>query len=456
MYLGLYKRIGGENKMDIDKLNPYALAMAKDLMRVRVGLPLLSALASVHYKMASITSQMHIKFNIRGGYRDATASIYYLLLLNSGGGKNSSLGLLDRWFFEDAYSKIKDTIYPYYKQLALERLAELEIKRDIHNWVKKVDNATMSGLLALAESYTLCKFGGINVEVDEIGNAITSKAELFDMLLTPFDNGEFPPTAKRTDPNAMDIDGIPVNLYCFGNKVRLLNGDSTEKAFLHYLDEGYGRRFIFVDDTSEELEQTPEQYLRDMDFSEQTRIDRRGDRVRIASLVSSKKFGKVLELDNDARYKYAVIKAESDIYIKNNKDASPAVSADVRERFFKTAKLASIYAFFDDSDVVKGCHMEQAYEVIKESSEVLARVRKVRPTHDRLLSALLLEPKPVTSQHMLQYSFINSTYTKKINEYIDLAKQLSSELGYEWDEHIKAGVTYYTVIKEQKTIKDIF
>lgn len=442
--------------MDISKLNPVAYAMAKDLMKVRIGLPLSSALASVHYKMASITSQMHIKFNIRGGYKDATASIYYLLLLNSGGGKNSSLGLLDRWFFEDAYNKIKDTIYPYYKQLAMDRLEALDIKRDIHNWVKKVDNATISGLLALAESYTMCKFGGINIEVDEIGTAIIAKAELFEMLLTPFDNGEFPPTAKRTDPNAMDIDGIPVNLYCFGNKVRLLNGDATEKAFIHNLDEGYGRRFIFVDDNSEDREQSPEEILKDMDVSERTRVERHSDRVRIANLVSSKKFGKVLDLDDEARYQYAVIKAESDNYIRNNKGISPAVSADIRERFFKTAKLASIYAFFDDSDVVKGCHIEQAYEIIKESSRVLSNVRKIRPTHDRLLEALLMESKPVTSQHMLQYSFINSGYTKKINEYIDLAKQLASELGYEWDEHIKSGVTYYTVIKEQQSVKDLF
>lgn len=442
--------------MDISKLNPVAYAMAKDLMKVRIGLPLSSALASVHYKMASITSQMHIKFNIRGGYKDATASIYYLLLLNSGGGKNSSLGLLDRWFFEDAYNKIKDTIYPYYKQLAMDRLEALDIKRDIHNWVKKVDNATISGLLALAESYTMCKFGGINIEVDEIGTAIIAKAELFEMLLTPFDNGEFPPTAKRTDPNAMDIDGIPVNLYCFGNKVRLLNGDATEKAFIHNLDEGYGRRFIFVDDNSEDREQSPEEILKDMDVSERTRVERHSDRVRIANLVSSKKFGKVLDLDDEARYQYAVIKAESDNYIRNNKGISPAVSADIRERFFKTAKLASIYAFFDDSDVVKGCHIEQAYEVIKESSRVLSNVRKIRPTHDRLLEALLMESKPVTSQHMLQYSFINSGYTKKINEYIDLAKQLASELGYDWDEHIKSGVTYYTVIKEQQSVKDLF
>ena len=275
--------------IDISKLNPLAYGMAKDLMSVRMGLPLTSALAAVHYKMASITSQMHIRFNIRGGYKDATASIYHILLLNSGGGKNSSLNILDRWFFEDAYAKIQNIIYPYYKQIALDELERKDIKRDIHNWVKKLDDATTSGLLAYAESFTLCRFGGINIEVDELGTTMVSKADLFKMMLKPFDNGEFSPTAKRSDANAMDIDGIPVNLYCFGNKVRLLSGDETEHTFIKLLDEGYGRRCIFVDDQSEDREQTASEILRDMDISEQLRIEKHSDRVRIASLVSSKK-----------------------------------------------------------------------------------------------------------------------------------------------------------------------
>jgi hypothetical protein len=62
----------------------------------------------------------------------------------------------------------------------------------------------------------------------------------------------------------------------------------------------------------------------------------------------------------------------------------------------------------------------------------------------------LLESKPVTSQTMLGYSFINSSWSRKVLEYIDLAKQLSSERGYNWDETTKGGVVYYTVIDEKE------
>lgn len=441
--------------MDESKLNGLALKIAKDLMKVRTGLPLAPAIASVNYKLSNIASQMHIKVDTKSGYQPTPVNTYTLVLLNSGGGKNSSLGLLDRWFFGDAFTKIRDKIYPMYKEKALKELEDKGNDRSIHNWVQSVSNATVSGMFAYAESFRLCGFGSLNVEIDEIGNAVSSKAELFEMLLTPYDNGDFQPVAKRSDTDSMDITGLPVNLYSFGNKVRLFNGDNTERSFIHLIDEGYGRRFIFVDDNSISKVKTPKEIMNEMELSETTRNNRQSDREYIASLITSRNFNKVLEMDYEALYQYAVIKSESDAYIEANKGLLPAVQADISERYFKTAKLAGVYAFFDGSNVVTGKHMEQAYEVIKESSKVLEELRRVKPLHDRLLEAIVRESKPVTSQHMLAYPFINNTWTKKILEIIDLAKQLASERGYEWDEHTKGGVVYYTVSKTQ-TERELF
>ena len=189
--------------------------------------------------------------------------------LNETGGKNSSLGLMDRIFFGDAFDLIRSKVYPFYKQKAIDWLEEIGIDRDLHNWTQSISNATVSGMFAYAESYHLAKFGSLNVEIDEIGNAVTSKAELFENLLTPYDNGDFQPVAKRTDANALDITGLPVNLYCFGNKVRLLNGDNTETAFMHLIDEGYGRRFLFVDDTSTPRVKKPEEIMAEMKIAEE-------------------------------------------------------------------------------------------------------------------------------------------------------------------------------------------
>jgi hypothetical protein len=97
--------------------------------------------------------------------------------------------------------------------------------------------------------------------------------------------------------------------------------------------------------------------------------------------------------------------------------------------------------------------MYEALEVIEESSLVLRELRKIRPKHERLLESMLLEENPITSSHMLSYPFIPNTWTKKIVEYIDLAKELSSERGYIWKSMARKGVEYYEVsISDKKTI----
>ena len=338
--------------MNESKLNPRALSMAKDLMKVRHGLPLASAMGAVNYKMSNIASQMQVRVNTMSGYQPATVNTYTLLLLESGGGKNSSLGLLDRFFFGDTFQKIKENTYPYFKEQAYRKLEEQGNEREIHGWVQSISNATVSGMFAYAESFSLVGFGSLNIEIDEVGNAVTSKAELLENLLTPFDNGDFQPVAKRTDANAMDISGLPVNLYSFGNKVRLFNGDSTEVAFLQLLDEGYGRRFIFIDDASKPKNKTPKEILEEMKFSEEIRKDRAKDRAYIRSLINEGNFRKVLEFSDDAMMVYATIKAESDAIVNDTRGLEPAVVADLSERHFKTAKLAGVYAFLDGRDEV--------------------------------------------------------------------------------------------------------
>jgi hypothetical protein len=366
-------------------------------------------------------------------------------LASSGLGKNSSLGLIDTFYFADAFKYISETVYPKYKEVALSKLEDNGNDRPIHTWVKSLSNATTSGMFAYAESFTLCGIGGMNIEVDEIANAVTSKAELLEILLTPYDVGNFSPVAKRTDADSMDIAGLPVNLYCFGNKVRLFEGDNVESSFIKLLDEGYARRMIFVDDNSVPTRRTHEDILHEMEASESIKAKRNGDREFIKSLIKRDNLGKVLLLNRDAMVKYAMIRADSENYLLDNRGLDQAVKADLMERNFKTAKLAGVYAFFDESSEVLGRHMDEAFEVVQESSRVLMELRKIKPKHERLLEAMLLEDKPITSQHMLNYSFIPSAYTKKVLEYVDLAKELASERGMLWKETSTKGVSYYRV-----------
>lgn len=442
-----------------DKINKFVLQIAEDLMLARPSIPLSVACAVANYKMANICGQLHIKIDTQSGYGSSTANIYSLVLASSGVGKNSSLGLVDTFYFSDAFKYISEEVYPKYKEYAMNSLEAKGDERAVHSWTKSLSNSTTSGMFAYAESFTLCGVGGLNLEVDEIANAVISKAELMEILLTPYDNGTFSPVAKRTDANSMDINGLPVNLYCFGNKVRLFEGDNVESAFLKLIDEGYGRRMIFVDDTSIPTRRKHEDILEEMEMSEKIKFKRFSDREFIKGLITRANLGKVLPLNRDALIRYAMIKADGENYILDHKGLEPAVKADMNERNFKTAKLAGVYAFFEGSDEVLGRHMDEAFEVIKESSKVLMELRKVKPKHHRLLESLLNEEKPVTEQHMLTYNFIPNTWTKKIKEYVDLAKELASERGLLWREISRKGVSYYSVSEPQeedvKTLDEI-
>ena len=196
-----------------------------------------------------------------------------------------------------------------------------------------------------------------------------------------------------------------------------------------------------------------------MKASESIITKRESDRNYIKSLITKSNLDRVLTLSDEAVYVWATIKAEGDNFILDNKGLEPAVKADMNERNFKTAKLAGVYAFFEGSDEVLGRHMDEAFEVISESSKVLMELRKVKPKHHRLLESLLNEEKPVTEQHMLTYNFIPNTWTKKIKEYVDLAKELASERGLLWREISRKGVSYYSVSepKEEdvKTLDEI-
>ena len=362
--------------------------------------------------------------------------------------------MVDNFYFKDAFKYIEDVVYPKFKAKALEKLEEEENDRPLHNWTKSVSNSTTSGLFALAESFSIAGVGGINLEVDEIGTAILSKAELFEILLQPYDNGVFEPVAKRTDANAISVKNMSVNLYSFGNKVRLFNGDNVEASFIHLLDEGYGRRFIFVDDTSVPTKKSAEDIMAEMDASDEIAEKRKEDREFIKSLITKSNLGKTLQLNREARLVWATIKSDGDNYIIDNKGLLPAVKADMSERAFKVAKLAGIYAFFDGNDEVTKQNMDEAFEVIKESTEVLKDLRKIKPLHQRLLYKMIEEEKAITSQHCLSYTFINSSWSKKILEIIDLAKQLAGENGYRWKEVTKKGVIFYSVTIDD-SIKEI-
>jgi len=445
--------------MKEENLNPLILKMAKDLMKVKTSLPLSVAVATANYRCASIAGQLKVMIDTKSGFGATPANLYSLVLAGSGVGKNSSLILIDRFYFKDAFDYMSNSVYPQFKKKALAQLESDGNERTIHSWAKSLSNATDSGLLAYAESYFLCGVGSICLELDEVSNSILSKADLFTSCLSPYDNGDFSPVGKRSDSDALNITGLSLNLFAFGNTERLFSGDLVEHNFRKLLAEGYSRRLIFAEDNVAASIRTTEEIIQEMDSSESIAKERETDRVYIKSLLSIKNMNKVIPLSREAFIMFASIKAEGDVLLSKNKGLAQSAKIDIAERNFKTAKLAGIYAFMEEKDEVSKTHMMQAFEVVQDSSKVLQRITIEIPQHERLLEAILLEEKPCTAQHFLSYPFIPSSWTRKIEELLVLAKELSSDRGYIWTTTVRNGVDYYEVkakdIKRERILKEV-
>ena len=427
-------------------LNPLVQKMVKDLQQAKPSMGLGLACSAVHFKMASIAGQMRVMVDTQAGFGTAVSNFYGLSFSPSGSGKSIGVNLLDKMYFSEAFSYMKKTVYPKFEKIALQKLEEDGIERQLLAWTPKASNATWSGLYSASETAYLVGVGNVNLQIDEVADQVIGKADLFDILLECYNNGDFPAQLKRSDNNPLDIDGIPINMYAFGDKTKLVNGDNIEIAFQNLLKTGYGRRFIFADDKVIDTEErTANDIVREMKATEQIKTDRAPDREKIKELISIKNMNKVLTLDDDAMYMYAQIQCDGENYVRENKGLQEAVQSDMLNRVFKCVKLASIYAFFEGKDTVSKKNMEEAFTIIKESSRVLSEITKLKPLHERLLEKVLEEDKAITQQHCLSYSFIPSTWTKKILEVLELAKGLASEKGYRWKEISKKSVIYYSV-----------
>jgi ribosomal protein L9 len=406
--------------------------------------------------MASIAGQMRVCVDTEAGFGTAVSNFYGLSFSPSGSGKSIGVNLLDNMYFSLAFDYMKKEVYPKFKKKAIQKLENDGIERALQAWTPKASNATLSGLYSASETAYLVGVGNVNLSVDEVADAVVGKADLFDILLECYNNGDFPAQLKRSDNNPLDIDGIPVNLYAYGDKSKLINGDNIEFAFQNLLKTGYGRRFVFSDDKTVEVEErSPADVVKEMRATEQIKKDRLPDRERIRNLISAKKMNSVLTLTDEAMLFYAQVQCEGENFVKTNKGLAEAVQSDMLNRVFKLVKLASIYAFFEEKDKVEIEHMQQAKEIIDESSRVLTEITKLKPLHHRLLERMLEESNPCTNQHFLSYPFIPSGWTKKIEEVIKLTKELSSEKNYLWKEVSRKGVVYYSVTKQDEKTEEI-
>jgi len=392
----------------------------------------------VNYKLATLVGNLRVKADYSLARDPAPINVYGIVLMKSGAGKNSSLDLLDEWYFYpvvDRFKKLYATNKKQYLDKEYSRLCstfndEKEIDKEfakvmseISSWEVSISRATMEGVEKMAS--TCFKLGALTlgVEIDEMDKYITSSKELIDALYGSYDNGSWKPKATAGREIQEQVKGVAPNFFGFSTPEAMLLNEKVNEPFVEFLRTGLARRSFFFHEDNDVLPNilSAEDRLDMEEKSSKLRNENKSLRERLLSLVNRDNLNKVIGYSRGAKIKLFEYREISDELATQTKD--PIMNSEYRERHFKTAKISAMYAFLDGRDEVNEEDVEYAVSLCNASSESLSRIGIGKSDLEQLYMRVRAEEGYVYVSDMLNYGIYKKNESKKIFEY---AKDLES------------------------------
>ena len=96
------------------KYHPIVEQMIGSIQSLNPAIDESAASMMANYKLSMLSSNMRVSVEYIKAKNPAPLNWYSLLLLQSGGGKNSSLELIDEWYFKEIIKKLS-TVFEYYR-----------------------------------------------------------------------------------------------------------------------------------------------------------------------------------------------------------------------------------------------------------------------------------------------------------------------------------------------------
>jgi hypothetical protein len=396
----------------------------------------------VHYKLSALVSNLKVCIDYQEGRKPAPINFYSLVLLRSGGGKNSTLEALDEWYFSSVFAKL-EKIFTYNKMKYLKQFEEdeEEYKSEsarLANWSPSVGNATEAAMLQLAQTLNDIGFGTASFEVDEIDKFISTKEEMINNLYGAYDNGVWPSKALKSEKTRGQIKGVAPNFFGFGTYEALMLNDSVADVFRDKLQSGLARRMFFYHEDTDKLVHTISALERlELDEKAKT-MGGEGESLSnyLLSLLVQENENKVMTFERDAKLKMYEYRAISDELAQVNKDA--ILQAEYAGRHFKTAKTAGMYAFIDGRDVITADDVELAIKFSMSSTESLKRIIQGKSKLERLYLRIRAMNRFVDTNEALEFGIYPSTLTKAIKQHFVELEDISIKYGDVY-EHMEIG-----------------
>ena len=281
------------------------------------------------------------------------------------------------------------------------------------------DSGTSAAVKQMRHKLLLAGSGSMNMEIDEIGSNFLGNMEVLASFLELFDVGKIKQKLiKHTKENKRTTElfgTTPTNMLLFGTPTKLLDGSKTESEFMNMLEAGYARRcfFGFSQNRSQGKKYKAEE-IYDI-FTDTTANDHlMALSDDLAKLADPALFDQTLDMNRDVTLELLEYRLHCESKAEKMSEYEEIRKAELKHRYFKAAKMAGVYAFVEQSQVVTEDHLYHAIALAEQSGRAFERIlRRDRP-YARLATYVCTIGREVTQADLTEdLPFYKGTETQK-------------------------------------------
>lgn len=327
----------------------------------------LSLLNVINVKLSQLFSAKRIKFE--GNQGQSLINYYAINICPSGGGKDQSLNLLNKWVFKDFkndFYKERETFLDQketdirmeacnrYKKNEAKINAYIEEKLgDIRTLHFEENPKTPEGFYSSCLGFLNYEQGSVFVRNSEFASTMKNpkpeKLTSYDAIMEASE-GNLAVTTTKGDKKSKQIEGVPVNVIFVTDGAILVEDKKAKDLFLSYLQKGFARRSNICYQKFPEIKYQPDFEKAEADKQQAFR-NARTIAGQLEIIYNKIPFNAVIKMDIEAKktlHSYnELCKKQAEELQGNEKDI---VLVDIRQRFWKAYKMAALIACINNPE----------------------------------------------------------------------------------------------------------
>ena len=268
------------------------------------------------------------------------------------------------------------------------------------------DSGSTPAMKQLRYYCQLAKIGSLNLEIDEIGANLLGSTEILTSYLEMYDIGKIKnKLTKNSDTNRRGLDLknlVPANLLAFGTPAKTFDGGKVEEEFNTQCDQGYARRplFAFVQHDKRQARTAAEELAAMKDTAASDYLEQLS--MRFEKLADPMHYERKIVMEDNVSLIWVEYKNNCIERAQYLPEHASIQRAELENRFFKTLKIATAYAFIDGDFNITEDNMYHAIHLVEKSGEALSKLMTRDRPFVKLAKFLAASPQPVTQWEMVE------------------------------------------------------